>query len=83
MDAERRMLHAEALLALGHYPEAIAALSNWQGPPDWQAYAQYNLGVTLAKSGRISEALVHLDAALRLRPNPELQRIVDRIRTKK
>lgn len=62
MDAERRMLQAESLLALGRYPDAIAALEHWQGPPDWQVYARYNLGVALIRSQQLDAGTQALDA---------------------
>jgi tetratricopeptide (TPR) repeat protein len=44
------------------------------------AKAQYNLGVLLLRAGgRTAEALSHLEAALRLRPDPELRRTVERL----
>jgi len=40
-----------------------------------------NLGVALSNvPGRLPEALEHLEAALRLKPDPELQRKVDQLR---
>jgi hypothetical protein len=62
MDAERRMLQAQSLLALGRYQDAIAALDNWQGPPDWQVYARYNLGVALVRSQQLDAGTQALNA---------------------
>jgi hypothetical protein len=45
----------------GRYDEAIAALSNWHGAPDWTAYAQFNLGVALVRRERLAEAAKYLD----------------------
>jgi tetratricopeptide (TPR) repeat protein len=46
------------------------------------ADAQYNLGTALANApGRMAEAIVHFEAALRIRPDPELQALVNRLRT--
>jgi tetratricopeptide (TPR) repeat protein len=48
--------------------------------PD-SARTHYNLGVLLWRiGGRKPEALAHFDAALRLRPDPELRRLADRLR---
>ncbi len=61
ISAQRYMLLAEILLKQGRYDDAIAALGNWHGPPDWTAYAQFNLGVALVRQGRLDEAIAHLD----------------------
>ena len=29
------------------YDEAATRLANWRGPPDWMAFARFNLGVAL------------------------------------
>jgi hypothetical protein len=61
ISAERYMLLAQIMLRLGRDDDAIAALSNWHGPPDWTAYAQYNLGVALVRKGRLNDAMRYLD----------------------
>jgi hypothetical protein len=66
MDAERRMLYAQALLELGRYADAVRALEGWQGPPVWQAYARYNLGVALVRQQRLEEGTRLLDLVGRL-----------------
>jgi hypothetical protein len=53
MNAERQMLAAESLLALGRDAPAAAVLENWQGPSIWRAYAEYNLGVARIRSGQL------------------------------
>ncbi|MGH8314525.1 MAG: tetratricopeptide repeat protein [Steroidobacterales bacterium] len=62
MDADRRMLMAQILLREQRYDDAIAELNGWRGPPDWTAYAQFNLGVALIRKGRLTEAVHWLDA---------------------
>ena len=49
ISAERYMLLAQLMMRQGRYDDAIAALSNWHGAPDWTAYAQFNLGVALVR----------------------------------
>jgi tetratricopeptide (TPR) repeat protein len=49
------------MLRQGRYDEAITALGNWHGPPDWTAYAQFNLGVALVRRDRLAEAITYLD----------------------
>jgi tetratricopeptide (TPR) repeat protein len=50
----------------GRYDDAIAALENWHGAPDWTAYAQFNLGIALVRQGRLPEAIGYLDRVGRL-----------------
>jgi TolA-binding protein len=66
INAERYMLLAQLEMQQGRYDEAIAALQNWHGAPDWTAYAQFNLGVALVRQGRLPEAIGYLDAVGRL-----------------
>ena len=65
----------------GRLPDAIteyqAAL---QIEPD-HPKAHINLGDALAKTGRLPEAIAEYEAALRIRRDPELQRLVDRLRS--
>src|ERR1700743_3279937 len=57
INAERYMLLAQLMMRQGRYDDAITALSNWRGAPDWTAYAQFNLGVALVRRGRLQEAI--------------------------
>jgi tetratricopeptide (TPR) repeat protein len=61
INAERYMLLAQLMMQQGRYDDAIAALSNWHGAPDWTAYAQFNLGVALVRKGRLAEAITYLN----------------------
>jgi tetratricopeptide (TPR) repeat protein len=61
INAERYMLLAQLMMRQGRYDEAITALGNWHGAPDWTAYAQFNLGVALVRRGRLPEAIKYLD----------------------
>jgi hypothetical protein len=56
LEAEKMHLLANVLLRQDRFDEASRLLSEWRGPPDWQAYAQFNLGVALVRQGRIAEA---------------------------
>ena len=56
LEAERLHLLANVLLRQDRFDEAAQLLATWQGPPDWQAYAQFNLGVALVRQGRIADA---------------------------
>ncbi|MDP9010425.1 MAG: tetratricopeptide repeat protein [Pseudomonadota bacterium] len=61
ISAERYMLLAQLMMRQGRYDEAITALGNWHGAPDWTAYAQFNLGVALVRRDRLPEAITYLD----------------------
>jgi tetratricopeptide (TPR) repeat protein len=73
------MLLAQLMLREDRYDDAIAALSAWHGPPDWTAYAQFNLGVALVRKGRLPEAIDHLDQVGRMETsNEELMSLRDK-----
>ncbi len=59
------------MLRQQRYDDAIAALSAWHGAPDWTAYAQFNLGVALVRTGRLAEAISHLDQVGRMETSSE------------
>ena len=71
ISAERYMLLAQLMLREDRYDDAIAALSAWHGPPDWTAYAQFNLGVALVRKGRLDDARAHLDGVGRMQTSSE------------
>jgi hypothetical protein len=71
ISAERYMLLAQLMLREERYDDAIAALSEWHGPPDWTAYAQFNLGVALVRRDRLPEAIAHLDQVGRMETSSE------------
>lgn len=61
VDAERRLLLAQDLMRLGRFDRAAEELAAWNGAPDWTAYARFNLGVALIRSGRDAEGLGFLE----------------------
>ncbi|MEJ0008065.1 MAG: tetratricopeptide repeat protein [Steroidobacteraceae bacterium] len=61
-EAQKIHLLANALLRQGHFDEAIALLKSFNGPPDWLAFAQFNLGVALVRQQRMAEADTNLTA---------------------
>jgi len=70
-----------ALAKAGRTPEAIGEFETVLRLEPNSAKAHYNLGVLLSRTaGRLPEALAHFDAALRISPDPELRRMVDRLR---
>ncbi len=56
LEPERQQLQVTALMRQGHFAEAAALLSNWQGPADWAAFARFNLGVALIRQDRLDAA---------------------------
>ena len=71
ISAERYMLLAQLMMRQERYDDAIAALSNWHGAPDWTAYAQFNLGVALVRKGRLADAIQYLDRVGRMETRSE------------
>ena len=79
LDSERRLLIAQGLMYRQRYDEAIAELEGWQGPPQWMAYGQFNLGVALVRAGRADRGLQFLDGVgLLVTENPELAALRDK-----
>ncbi|HUK02565.1 MAG TPA: hypothetical protein VLW26_09835 [Steroidobacteraceae bacterium] len=56
LEAQKVHLFANVLLRQGRFDEAERLLRGWQGPPDWMAYARFNLGVALVRENRLDEA---------------------------
>jgi len=78
-EAQKTHLLANALLRQGHLDEAIALLKDFKGPPDWLAFAQFNLGVALVRQQRMPEADTNLTAVGTLvTSRPELLALRDR-----
>jgi len=71
ISAERTMLLSQIMLREGRYDDAIASLGAWHGPPDWTAYAEFNLGVALVRKGRLADAMPHLDQVGRMATSSE------------
>jgi hypothetical protein len=61
LDAERHLLLAQNLMYQGRFDAAIELLRGWSGPPEWAAYARFNLGVSLVRSDRMDQGLVLLE----------------------
>ena len=69
------VLHAPGPLRRGHR----AAHATGSGPPDWMAYARFNLGVALVRSSACAEADPILTAWARcIAQTPELLALRDR-----
>jgi hypothetical protein len=79
LDAEKQNLLAQVLIQQGRFDAAVAILNGWRGPPDWTAFAQFNLGVALVRKGRMVEAATMLDAVGQLQTeNEELLALRDK-----
>jgi hypothetical protein len=79
LEAERRLLIAQGLLYRKRYDQAIAELSNWQGPRYWLLYGQFNLGVALVRAGEADRGLALLDAVGSIETQwPELMALRDK-----
>lgn len=79
LDAEKQHLFANILLRQGRFDEAVQLLRGWQGPPDWMAYAAFNLGVALVRENKLAEADPFLTQVGTLETTrPELLALKDR-----
>jgi hypothetical protein len=79
LEGERRLLIAQGLLYRKRYDQAIAELSNWQGPRYWLLYGQFNLGVALVRAGEADRGLALLDAVGSIETQwPELMALRDK-----
>lgn len=67
-EAERLHLLANIYMTQKKYPEAIAVLKDFSGDSEWEAYAQFNLGVALVKAGQLEEGTDLLDDVGDLNP---------------
>lgn len=68
---QQQLLRAQVLMAQGQYDQAAVLLDGWKGPADWQAYARFNLGVALLRSGKTAQGEKQLDAVGQLTGDSE------------
>ena len=83
LEPERHLLHAQVLMYLSRYEDAIRALERWQptgsGSDAWSHYARFNIGVALVRQDRIEEAAKLLDQVGRIgAPTQELAALRDK-----
>ncbi len=71
MDAERRLLLAQILIARGEYAAAIELLDGWRDRTEWASYAKFNLGVAMVRDGQVAKAANILDELGQLEPFTE------------
>jgi hypothetical protein len=56
LEAEKLHLWSNALIRLQRFDDAVRLLAAYKGPPEWAAYAQFNLGVAFVRSDRLPDA---------------------------
>jgi hypothetical protein len=79
LEAQKAHLLSNALIEQGRYDDAVHLLEHWKGPPDWTAYARFNLGIALVRQHRLSDADRNLTAVGTLATrNSELTALRDR-----
>ncbi len=79
LEAQRTHLLSNVLIRLGRDDEAVRLLDGWQGPPDWVAYARFNLGIALVREHRLADADRALESVGTLATgDPELAVLRDR-----
>ena len=62
LEPERRLLESNVLMALGRYADAAAALRLWDDDSSWAAFARFNLGVALVRSGDAAQGRMLLES---------------------
>jgi len=80
-EAERLHLLANVYMKQKNYPKAIEVLKNFEGSSEWEAYAQFNLGVALVKAGQLEDGIALLNEVSSLDPfsiNHELNGLRDK-----
>jgi Tfp pilus assembly protein PilF len=72
LEDEKIHLLSNILLRQGRFDEAVALLKGWKGAPDWEAYAEFNLGVALVRKGDVTQADPLLTELLALKDRANL-----------
>ena len=83
LEPERHLLHAQVLMYLDRYDDAIVSLERWQpvgdGSDAWSAYARFNIGVALVRKDRLDDAAKLLDRVGQMAaPTDELAALRDK-----
>ena len=74
LEPERRLLASNVLMAQGRYADAAAALRRWDDESPWAAYARFNLGVALVRSGDAAQGRMLLESVGSVPAESEEQR---------
>jgi hypothetical protein len=67
-EAERLQMLANIYMAENKNKEAIEVLRKFRGDSEWEAYAKFNLGVALVKSGQLDDGIELLNEVGDLNP---------------
>lgn len=67
-EAERLHLLANVYMKQKNYTKAIEVLKDFSGSSEWEAYAQFNLGVALVKAGQLEQGTELLNEVGDLNP---------------
>ncbi len=79
LEAERQHLLVNVLMRQNRFDDAAARLASWQGPPDWMAFARFNLGVALVRQNRLEQAAPVLTAVgTMIAPGSEMAALRDK-----
>jgi hypothetical protein len=63
LEPQRQLLAAEVLMREGHFARAARQLTPWRSSQQgWTAYARFNLGVALAREGKLADAAPYLES---------------------
>ena len=73
LEPERRLLHANVLMALGRYGDAARELAAWTDTTGWSHFARFNLGVALVRSGDLGQGRTFLEQVGTLTPRNDEQ----------
>ncbi|MDE2305898.1 MAG: tetratricopeptide repeat protein [Gammaproteobacteria bacterium] len=71
VSAKRTLLLAEIMMREHRFDDAIALLRDFHGSPEWTAYADFNLGVSLVRENRLDAAIPFLDRVGSIDPGSE------------
>jgi hypothetical protein len=74
LEAERRLLAANVLMAAERFGEAATLLERWSDDTGWSSYARFNLGVALVRSGDPARGRALLEVVGSMAPGDEEQR---------
>ena len=62
LEPDRKMLHAQVLMDLGQFNDALTVLESWPRRRErWISYAKYNVGVALVRLGQIEAGAAVLE----------------------
>ena len=73
LEYERLLLSANVLMAQGRYEEAVGALQTAPRDAEWAAFARFNLGVAMVRSGQAEQGRLLLDSVGRARARNDEQ----------